>query len=155
MFQQPAYIFDLIAPYIPLSSLIDPRSNKNSLPQHIRSSDSLSAFQGLLKTFLYQKSLPPKLSIACTMSPRFWIYALTMDSRPSLPCISHIQNIWIAWKGHPRCLHLKTKRALYSLLLLPDGVTLKTSPRGWMATARAYATRNSVHCPPPPPDFKT
>ena len=31
----------------------------NSLPQHIRSSDSLSAFRGLLKTFLYQKSLPP------------------------------------------------------------------------------------------------
>ena len=31
----------------------------NSPPQHIRSSDSLSAFRGLLKTFLYQKSHPP------------------------------------------------------------------------------------------------
>ena len=44
-----------------------------------------------------------------------------MDS--SLPCISHIasfrQNNLIAWRGCPRCLHLKTKRALNSLLLLP------------------------------------
>ena len=83
-FQQPAYMFDLIAPYIPPRSrrssnknlLIVPdiRSEMgrrsfsfaaptiwNSLPQHIRSSDSLSVFRGLplLKTFLYQKSLPP------------------------------------------------------------------------------------------------
>ena len=60
------------------------------------------------------------LSIACTMSPRISTYALTMDS--SLPCISHIasfgQNNSIAWKGHPRCLYLKTKQALNSLLLL-------------------------------------
>ena len=43
-----------------------------------------------------------------------------MDS--SLPCISHIatfrQNNLIAWKGRPRCLHLKTKRALNSIFLL-------------------------------------
>ena len=54
------------------------------------------------------------------MSPRISTYVLTMDS--SLPCISHIasfrQNNLIAWKGRPRCLHLKTKRALNSLLLL-------------------------------------
>ena len=79
--QQPAYIHDMIAPYIPSRSLRS--SNRNllivpdirsqmgrrsfsfagripfgsSLPQHIRSSDSLSAFRGLLKTFLNQKSL--------------------------------------------------------------------------------------------------
>ena len=86
----------------------------------LQNSDSLSAFRGLLKTFLYQKSLPPQLSIACTMSPRISTYVLTMDS--SLPCISHIapfrQNNMIAWKGRPRCFHLKTKRALNSLLLL-------------------------------------
>ena len=80
-FQQPAYIYDLIAPYIPPRSrrssnknlLIVPDirsemgcrsfsfaapTNWNSLPQHIHSSDSLSAFQGLLKTFLCQKYLP-------------------------------------------------------------------------------------------------
>ena len=54
------------------------------------------------------------------MSPRISTYVLTMDS--SLPCISLIasfrQNNLIAWKGRPRCLHLKTKRALNSLLLL-------------------------------------
>ena len=54
------------------------------------------------------------------MSPRISTYALTTDS--SLSCISHIasfrQNNLIAWKGRPRCLHLKTKRALNSLLLL-------------------------------------
>ena len=81
------------------------------------------------------------LSIACTMSPRFSTYTLTMDSLQSLPCISHIasflQNIWIAWRKRLRCLHLKTERALNSLLLLPDGVTVKTSPIGWVATARA------------------
>ena len=81
-FQQPAYIYDLIAPYIPPRSLRSSNKNLlivpdirsemgrrsfsfaspsiwNSLPQHVRSSDSLSAFHGLLKTFLYQKSLPP------------------------------------------------------------------------------------------------
>ena len=81
-FQQPAYIYDLIAPYIPSRSLRSSNKNLlivpdirsemgrrsfsfaspsiwNSLPQHIRSSDSLPAFRGLLKTFLYQKSLPP------------------------------------------------------------------------------------------------
>ena len=81
-FQQPAYIYDWIAPYIPPRSLRSSNKNLlivpdirsemghrsfsfaspsiwNSLPQHIRSSDSLSAFRGLLKTFLYQKSLPP------------------------------------------------------------------------------------------------
>ena len=54
------------------------------------------------------------------MSPRISTYALTMDS--SLRCISHIasfrQNNMIAWRGRPRCLHMKTKRALNSLLLL-------------------------------------
>ena len=54
------------------------------------------------------------------MSPRISTYVLTMDS--SLPCISLIasfrQNNLIAWKGRPRCLHLKTKRSLNSLLLL-------------------------------------
>ena len=81
-FQQPAYIYDLIAPYIPPRSLRSSNKNLlivldilsemgrrsfsfaslsiwNSLPQHIRSSDSLPAFRDLLKTFLYQKSLPP------------------------------------------------------------------------------------------------
>ena len=81
-FQQPAHIYDLIAPYIPPRSLRSSNKNLlivpdirsemgrrsfsfaspsiwNSLPQHIRSSDSLTAFRGLLKTFLYQKSLPP------------------------------------------------------------------------------------------------
>ena len=81
-FQQPAYMFDMIAPYIPPRSLRSSNKNLlivpdirsemgrrsfsfaaptiwNSLPQHIRSSDSLSVFRGLLKTFLYQKSLPP------------------------------------------------------------------------------------------------
>ena len=81
-FQQPAYIYDLIAPYIPPRSLRSSNKNLlivpdirsemgrrsfsfaspsiwNSLSQHIRSSDSLPAFRGLLKTFLYQKSLPP------------------------------------------------------------------------------------------------
>ena len=81
-FQQPAYIYDLIAPYIPPRSLRSSNKNLlivpdirseigrrsfsfaspsiwNSLPQHIRSSDSLSAFRDLLKTFLYQKSLSP------------------------------------------------------------------------------------------------
>ena len=80
-FQQPACIYDLITPYIPPWSLRS--SNKillivpdiraeiglrsfsfaaptflNSLPQHIRTSDSLPVFRGLLKTYLYQKSLP-------------------------------------------------------------------------------------------------
>ena len=54
------------------------------------------------------------------MSPRISTYALTMDS--SLPCISHItsfrHNNMIAWKGRPRCLHMKTKRALNSLFYL-------------------------------------
>ena len=54
------------------------------------------------------------------MSPRISTYVLTMDS--FLPSISHIasfrQNNLIAWKGRPRCLHLKTKQALNSLLLL-------------------------------------
>ena len=40
----------------------------------------------------------------------------------SLPCTSHIasfrQNNMIAWKGRPRCLQIKTKRVLNSLLLL-------------------------------------
>ena len=81
-FQQPAYMFDLSAPYIPPRSLRSSNKNLlivpdirsemgrrsfsfaaptiwNSLPQHIRSSDSLSVFRGLLKTFFYQKSLPP------------------------------------------------------------------------------------------------
>ena len=81
-FQQPAYIYDLIAPYIPPRSLRfsnknllivpDIRSEMgcrsfsyaspsiwNSLPQNIRSSDSLSAFCGLLKTFLYLIPLCP------------------------------------------------------------------------------------------------
>ena len=81
-FQQPAYMFDMIAPYIPPRSLRSSNKNLlivpdirsemgrrsfsfaaptiwNSLPQHIRSSDSLSVFRGLLKTFLYQRSLPP------------------------------------------------------------------------------------------------
>ena len=81
-FQKPAYIYDMIAPYIPPRSLRSSNKNLlivpdirsemsrrsfslaaptiwNSLPQHIRSSDSLSVFRGLLKTFLYQKSLPP------------------------------------------------------------------------------------------------
>ena len=76
------FMFDLIAPYIPPRSLRSSSKNLlivpdfrsemghrsfsfaaptiwNSLPQHIRSSDSLSVFRGLLKTFLYQKSLPP------------------------------------------------------------------------------------------------
>ena len=55
-----------------------------------------------------------------SMSPRISTYVLTMDF--SLPCISHIasfrQNNMIAWKGRPRCLHMKTKRVLNSLLLL-------------------------------------
>ena len=46
----------------------------------------------------------------------------TYNGLSSLPCISHItsfqQNNLIAWKGCPRCLHLKTKQALNSLLLL-------------------------------------
>ena len=81
-FQKPAFIFDLIAPYILPRSLRSSSKNLlivpdirseigrrsfsfaaptiwNSLPQNVRSSDSLSAFRGLLKTFLYQKSLPP------------------------------------------------------------------------------------------------
>ena len=81
-FQQPAYMFDMIVPYIPPRSLRSSNKNLlivpdirsemgrrsfsfaaptiwNSLLQHIRSSDSLSVFRGLLKTFLYQKSLPP------------------------------------------------------------------------------------------------
>ena len=81
-FQKPAYIFDLIASYVPPRSLRSSNKNLlivpdirsemgqrsftfaaptiwNSLPQHICSSDSLSAFCGLLKTLLYQKSLPP------------------------------------------------------------------------------------------------
>ena len=81
IFQQTAYMFDLIAPYIPPRSLRSSNKNLlivpdirseigrrslsftapttwNSLLQHIRSSDSLSVFKGLLKTFLYQRSLP-------------------------------------------------------------------------------------------------
>ena len=81
-FQQPAYIFDLIALYIPPRSLRSSNKNLlivpdirleigcrsfffaaptiwNSLSQHILSSDSLSVFRILLKTFLYQKSPPP------------------------------------------------------------------------------------------------
>ena len=69
-FQQPAYIFDLIAPYSPPRSRRSSNKNLlivpdiqsemgrgsfsfavlaiwNSLPQHIRSSDSLSGFRGL------------------------------------------------------------------------------------------------------------
>ena len=46
----------------------------------------------------------------------------TYNGFSSLPCISHLasfrQNTLIAWKGRPRCLHLKMKRALDSLLLL-------------------------------------
>ena len=46
----------------------------------------------------------------------------TYNGHSSLPCISHfasfLQNSLIAWKERPRCLYLKTKRALSSLLLL-------------------------------------
>ena len=45
----------------------------------------------------------------------------TYNGLSSLPCISHIalfrQNNLIAWQGRPRCLYLKTKQALNSLLL--------------------------------------
>ena len=70
-FQQSAYIYDLIAPRSLRSSnknlLIVPdirsemgrRSFPFAAPTIWNSSDSLSAFRGLLKTFLYQKSLPP------------------------------------------------------------------------------------------------
>ena len=73
--------FNLIYPYISsssllkrlaptrISSLIRLKMSRRSFSlvapaiwnssQHIRSSDSLSGFRGLLKTFLYQKSLPP------------------------------------------------------------------------------------------------
>ena len=40
----------------------------------------------------------------------------TYNGHCSLPCISHfalfLLNNLIAWKGRPRCLHLKTKRVL-------------------------------------------
>ena len=78
----PAYMFDMIASYVPPRSVRSSNKNLlivpdirsemgrrsfsfaaptfwNSLPQHIRSSDSLSVFKGLLKTFSDQKSLPP------------------------------------------------------------------------------------------------
>ena len=45
----------------------------------------------------------------------------TYNGHSSHPCISHIssflQNNLIAWKERPRCLHLKMKWALNSLLL--------------------------------------
>ena len=54
------------------------------------------------------------------MSARISTYVLTMDS--SLPCISHIaslrQNNMIAWKGRPRCLHMKTKRAVKLIIII-------------------------------------
>ena len=63
---------------------------------------------------------PLPISIACTMSSRISTNALTMDS--SLPCIFHIpscrQNNLIAWKGRPRCLHLKTKRAVKLIIII-------------------------------------
>ena len=61
------------------------------------------------------------------MSPRIPTYTLTEHS--SLPCISHfaslLQNNLIAWKGYPRCLYLKTKRALNSLLLYCSTVVVE------------------------------
>ena len=135
-------MLDLIAPYIPPWSLRSSNKNLlivpdirsetgrrsfsfaapkiwNSLPQHIRFSDSLSLFRGLLKTFLYQKSLPPVINSLHNVSSDFDL--CTYNGHSSLPCISHrfiSPNNLIVWKGCPRCLYLKTKRALSSLLLL-------------------------------------
>ena len=81
-FQQPTYLLDLIPQYNPERSIRssskgllmvpDIRSEMgrrsfafsaptvwNSLPYNIRNADCLSSFKGLLKTFLYQKHLPP------------------------------------------------------------------------------------------------
>ena len=114
----------------------------NSL-QHICSSDSLSAFQGLLKTF-YVKSLFRQTS-ACIMSPRF--STCTLQWTPS-NLFLHISYRFIfaeylnSIEGTPPMSSSQNKRALNSillllllLLLLSDGVTLKTSPRGWVSTA--------------------
>ena len=141
-FQQPAYMFDLIAPYIPPRSLrssnknllivLDIRSEMghrsfsfaapticNSLPQHTRSSDLLSVFRGLLKTFLSKVSSAIVINSLHNVSSDF--DSRTYNGLSSLPSISHfalfLQNNLIARKGCPRCLYLKTKWALSSLLL--------------------------------------
>ena len=82
----------------------------NALPQHIRSSDSLSAFQGLLKTFSCEKFLPSNFRLHNVASVS--TYTLAMDSsRHIFHIASFLQNIWIAWRElppFPGCLHLKT-----------------------------------------------
>ena len=124
----------------------------NFPPQHIRSSDSLSAFRGLLKTFLYQKSLPPYLSIVCTKCPRISTYSLKIDS-PLFHAYS-ISNYfcripWIARKRRPDVIC--KKRTLNSLVLLPDVVTLNIIPKKVATAARAC---DQKPCPLPP-IFKT
>ena len=84
--------------------------------------------QLFLFDFRSQRSLGKSTKIYCPKMNRVWDFGIqfqgeTPAQRQSLSsCISHIasfrQNNLIAWKEHPRCLHLKTKRALYSLLLL-------------------------------------
>ena len=81
-------------------------------------------FRGLLKTSTYYiKSLfrhSYQKPAQCLLGFRP-IRTYNGHSSLPVPCISRfalfLQNNLIAWKGRPRCLYLKTKRALNSLLL--------------------------------------
>ena len=114
----------------------------NSLPQHIRSSDSLSAFQYVysrVKTYLCKTSHPSNFSLHNVASV-FNLHTCN-GLLPISSCIFHIasflQNVFIS---------KQTSIELIIIILLSDGVKLKTSRRGWVSTARAY-DQNSVHCP--------
>ena len=116
--------------------------------------------QYLLSKCSYKKFLPPKLSIACTMSPWFSTYALAMDSTPIFfffffrmlaqyytPNIyTPITSMQIPYRfifakyldcmegTHPMSSSQNETGVELIIFLLPDGVTLKTSPREWVST---------------------
>ena len=91
----------------------------NSLPRHIRSSNSVS-ISWFTQDFLISKVFS---AIVINSLPNFSsdFDLRTYKGLSSLPCIFHIasfpQNNLIAWKGRPRCLYLETKLALNSLSL--------------------------------------
>ena len=130
-FQQPAYMFDLIAPYIPPQSLRS--SNKNLLivpdirsemdqrsfflccTYHLELSPFTYSFLGFTICFygLAQDFLISKVSSTIVINSLHIVSSdfdlRTYNGHSSIPCISHFANNLIAWKGCPRCLYLKSK----------------------------------------------
>ena len=174
-------IFDLIASYVPPSSLrsslqqdslhrtwypirnglqifsFATLADWNSLPQHIRSSDSLSAFQGSLKTFSYKKPLPPKLSIACTKSPRFSTYALTMDSLQSLLCIFRITSFLLNYldcmEGTPPMSSSENETGVELIIIITWWCHIKNKSQRVGVDSKGM--RPETLSTAPPPVFKT